>query len=53
MILFILGIVIIAMIATLVLSTIGQDDYSNWGEEYMDEELEKLKSKLNQNKSQD
>ena len=44
MMLFILGIAIVAMIATLVLMTIGQDDYSNWGEEYMDDEFKKLKS---------
>ena len=45
MMLFILGIAIVAMIATLVLMTIGQDDYSNWGEEYMDDEFKKLRSK--------
>ena len=43
MILLILG---IAIIATLYLFTVVSDDYSNWGEEYMDEEFEK-QEKLN------
>lgn len=45
--------VLVLAVKLLIENNIGQDDYSNWGEEYMDEELEKLKSKLNQNKSQD
>ena len=43
MILLILG---IAIIAALYLFTVVSDDYSNWGEEYMDEEFEK-QEKLN------
>jgi hypothetical protein len=35
----------IAIIVTLYLFTVTPDHYSNWGEEYMDEEFEKLKSK--------
>ncbi len=41
MVLLFLG---IALIVAIYLFTIAPDDYSNWGEEYMDEEFKKLKS---------
>ena len=41
MILLILG---IAIVVTLFLFTVVSDNYSDWGEEYMDEEFKKLKS---------
>ena len=42
MILLILG---IAIIISLLLFTVAPDNYSDWNEEYMDDEFKKLKSK--------
>lgn len=42
MILLILG---IAITVALLLFTVAPDNYSDWGEEYMDEEFKKRKSK--------
>lgn len=42
MILLILG---IGIIVVLLLFTVAPDNYSDWNEEYIDDEFEKLKSK--------